>query len=169
MNKIRATILAPRILRWLLYFWKNCGPLAVFSKWILLLRFQLYDIHQSASSNNVLVDYKAVIRVTIILDYHNNLSSFMNYSWNQSQKGKGESMYIQVKVCIFRHIPITLSWGKFKKKIRVVNYKTNFNPNLFVSGYINKIQQDATICRYLFTAKSLYIFRVSIAPIVRST
>ena len=35
--------------------------------------------------------------------------------------------------------------------------------------YINKIQQDATVCMYLFTAKSLYIFRVSIAPIIRST
>ena len=33
----------------------------------------------------------------------------------------------------------------------------------------NKIQQDATVCRSLFTAKSLYIFRVSIAPIIRST
>ena len=35
--------------------------------------------------------------------------------------------------------------------------------------YINKIQQDATVCRYLFTAKWLYMFRVSIAPIIRST
>ena len=35
--------------------------------------------------------------------------------------------------------------------------------------YINKIQKDATVCRYLFTAKLLYMFRVSIAPIIRST
>ena len=35
--------------------------------------------------------------------------------------------------------------------------------------YIHKIQQDATVYRYLFTAKSLYMFRVSIAPIIRST
>ena len=35
--------------------------------------------------------------------------------------------------------------------------------------YINKIQPDATVCRYLFTAKLLYMFRVSIAPIIRST
>ena len=34
---------------------------------------------------------------------------------------------------------------------------------------INKIQQDATVCRYLFTANLLYMFRVSIAPIIRST
>jgi len=27
-----------------------------------------------------------------------------------------------------------------------------------------KIQPDATVCRYLFTAKSLYIFRVSQHP-----
>ena len=36
-------------------------------------------------------------------------------------------------------------------------------------AYINRIQQDAAVLRYLFTAKSLYMFRVSIAPIVRST
>ena len=35
--------------------------------------------------------------------------------------------------------------------------------------YISKIQQDVTVCRYLFTAKPLYVFRVSIAPIIRST
>jgi len=35
--------------------------------------------------------------------------------------------------------------------------------------YINKIQQDATVWRYLFTAKSLYMFRVYIASIIRST
>jgi len=35
--------------------------------------------------------------------------------------------------------------------------------------YINKIQRDATVCRCLFTAKLLYMFRVSIAPIIRST
>ena len=34
---------------------------------------------------------------------------------------------------------------------------------------INKIQQDGTVCRYLFTANLLYMFRVSIAPIIRST
>ena len=35
--------------------------------------------------------------------------------------------------------------------------------------YINKIQRDATVCRCLFTAKLLYMFRMSIAPIIRST
>ena len=34
---------------------------------------------------------------------------------------------------------------------------------------INKIQQDATVCSYLFTAKLLNMFWVSIAPIIRST
>jgi len=37
------------------------------------------------------------------------------------------------------------------------------------NSIINKIQQDATVCRYLFTAKSLCMFRMSIAPIIRST
>jgi len=35
-------------------------------------------------------------------------------------------------------------------------------------NYIDKIQQDATVCRYLFTANILYMFRVSTAPIIRS-
>ena len=35
--------------------------------------------------------------------------------------------------------------------------------------YINEIQQDATVCRYLFTANLLYMFRMSIAPIIRNT
>jgi len=35
--------------------------------------------------------------------------------------------------------------------------------------YINKTQQYATVRRYLFIAKLLYIFRVSIAPIIRIT
>jgi hypothetical protein len=38
-----------------------------------------------------------------------------------------------------------------------------------INIYIKKIQQDATVCRYLFTAKLLYMFRMSIAPIIRST
>jgi hypothetical protein len=33
-----------------------------------------------------------------------------------------------------------------------------------LNEYTNKIQQDATVCRYLFTAKLLYMFRVSSHP-----
>ena len=35
--------------------------------------------------------------------------------------------------------------------------------------YINKIQRDSRVCRCLFTAKLLYVFRVSIAPVIRRT
>ena len=35
--------------------------------------------------------------------------------------------------------------------------------------YINKTQRDATVCRCLFNAKLFYMFRVSVAPIIRST
>jgi hypothetical protein len=38
---------------------------------------------------------------------------------------------------------------------------------VFTSLHINKIQRDATVCRYLFTATLLYMFRVFIAPIIR--
>ena len=34
---------------------------------------------------------------------------------------------------------------------------------------IDKIQQDTTVCRYLLTASLLYMFRASIATIIRST
>ena len=53
------------------------------------------------------------------------------------------------------------SFRKYMSLMQVCYYKP--------IPYINKIQQDATVCRYLFTAKSLYMFRVSIAPIIRST
>ena len=33
---------------------------------------------------------------------------------------------------------------------------------------VEEIQRDATVCRYLFTAKLHYMFRASIAPIIRS-
>jgi len=39
----------------------------------------------------------------------------------------------------------------------------------YYTFHVNKIQQDATVFKYLFTANLLYIFRVSIAPIIRST
>jgi hypothetical protein len=51
---------------------------------------------------------------------------------------------------------------------------TNVRNHFYIRGsvrrdYINKIQRDATVCRCLFTANLLYMFRVSIAPIIRST
>jgi len=36
--------------------------------------------------------------------------------------------------------------------------------NKFNCTVLIKIQPDATVCRYLFTAKSLYMFRVSQHP-----
>ena len=35
---------------------------------------------------------------------------------------------------------------------------------MFINVMLIKIQLDATVCRYLFTAKSLYMFRVSQHP-----
>jgi len=42
-------------------------------------------------------------------------------------------------------------------------------PFMFIFHFYEEIQQDATVCRYLFAAKLLYMFRASIAPIIRST
>ena len=50
--------------------------------------------------------------------------------------------------------------------LNVPNKHCTHKQNIFC---INKIQQDATVCRCLFTAKSLYMFQVSITFIIRST
>ena len=42
----------------------------------------------------------------------------------------------------------------------------------FICGSVHRnsrLKKDATVCRYLFTAKLLYMFRASIAPIIRSS
>ena len=49
-----------------------------------------------------------------------------------------------------------------------MNYIESFVTEL-MWVYINKIQRPANVCRCLFTAKLLYMFRVSIVPIIRST
>jgi hypothetical protein len=59
----------------------------------------------------------------------------------------------------------TDSEGGLMKKKKIVEYIYRELNNF----HINKIQQDATVCRCLFTEKSLYMFQVSIAPIIRST
>jgi len=41
-------------------------------------------------------------------------------------------------------------------------------PCIMNQCFNKKVQLDATVCRHLFTAKSLYTFRAS-APIIRST
>ena len=46
---------------------------------------------------------------------------------------------------------------------------TENHDKVALRNYVDKIQQDTTVCGYLFTANILYIFRVSIAPIISST
>ena len=54
----------------------------------------------------------------------------------------------------------------FMITITVLN---NSFPSVHVIYSIDNFQQDATVCRYLLTAILLYMFRVSIEPIIRST
>ena len=56
---------------------------------------------------------------------------------------------------------------KAKHTAKIIDMKPDDQIPPYV--YINKIQQDATLRRYLFAAKLLYMFRVSIAPNIRST
>ena len=68
--------------------------------------------------------------------------------------------------------PVQETDGKvmnFTASSKVGNFYSDFLIHGSINFYINKIQQDATVCRYLFTAKLLYMFRASIAPIIRST
>ena len=53
--------------------------------------------------------------------------------------------------------------------LKKVIFRTSQIVLLQMSDYIKKLQQNATVCRYLFTAKSLYMFRATIAPIIRCT
>ena len=64
------------------------------------------------------------------------------------------------------------SWSIHNDKVNteqkeIIRRSLCINISFFI--YINKIQRDATVCTCLFTAKLLYIFRVSIAPIIKST
>jgi len=51
----------------------------------------------------------------------------------------------------------------------VENIESHISYPITFFGGVEEIQQDATVCRYLFTAKLLYMFRASIAPIIRCT
>ena len=42
--------------------------------------------------------------------------------------------------------------------------KGNFQEKLYCTTVLIKFQPDATVCRYLFTAKLLYMFQVSQHP-----
>jgi len=48
-------------------------------------------------------------------------------------------------------------------------YYLLITPRQTFYNYVEEIQQDAALCRYLFTAKLLYMFRASIATIIRCT
>ena len=63
--------------------------------------------------------------------------------------------------------PASLETSQMSLTCRILGSKAR-NSNVLIT-YINKIQRDATVCRSLFTAKLLYVFRVSIAPIIRCT
>jgi len=58
------------------------------------------------------------------------------------------------------------------RNMGVFRYKTvntlHKGDNKYNNNNNNNSQQDATVCRYLFTLNLLYMFRVSIAPIIRS-
>ena len=43
-------------------------------------------------------------------------------------------------------------------------FKTKFCPELWSLSVLIKIQLDATVCRYIFTVKLLYMFRESQHP-----
>jgi hypothetical protein len=52
-----------------------------------------------------------------------------------------------------------LTLSSLKLKIPKMHYVEDYLISMLI-----KIQPDATVCRYLFTAKSLYMFRVSQHP-----
>ena len=75
------------------------------------------------------------------------------------------SVQISAALVVCPHMPPI--YGKFQMK--PVNAYSNCVRMSKSVWYAEEIQQDATVCRYLFTAKFLYMFRASIAPIIGST
>jgi len=55
--------------------------------------------------------------------------------------------------------------GKGGLTVKLYNFSKRENKKF----QVEEIQQGATVCRYLFTAKLLYMFRTSIVPIIRIT
>ena len=72
-------------------------------------------------------------------------------------------LYVCTAIIWFSNVP-TIVW--YHNQRFVVSFI--FMVPCIVTLY-NKIQRNATVCRCLFTVKLLYMFRVSIAPIMRST
>ena len=74
---------------------------------------------------------------------------------------------------VFRYLQVTSNVLPYNKRKRFTPIENN--SQILYSRFraswlcINKTQQDATVCRYLFTASLLYMFRASIASIIRST
>jgi len=57
---------------------------------------------------------------------------------------------------VVAHVPVTLTLLIKRLDLKsLVTYWERVEKRTAVT-YISKIQQDATVCRYLFTAKSLY-------------
>jgi len=63
-------------------------------------------------------------------------------------------------------------WGNLKERYhmvdpgvdgRILRWGLSYGP-VHHNSMLIKIEPDATVCRYLFTAKSLYMFRVSQYP-----
>jgi hypothetical protein len=53
---------------------------------------------------------------------------------------------------------VYINWvWQLKRMTKFIAYRCNWENNI-EALYINKIQQDATVCRCLFTAQLLYIF-----------
>ena len=76
-----------------------------------------------------------------------------------------------------RNAFISRTYGKEEMKNKRFIFMDNFHsvirPQLgkakFDVNCVDKVQRNATVCRYLFTASLLYMFRASIAPIISST
>ena len=106
-----------------------------------------------------------------IFSIHSACKIVLKWVNNKGDYCKFLSYYRTFSGCLFmntwmRVILAAKSIFKIKKTMKTWILYSRFRTSWL---YINKIQLDATVCRCLFTAKLLYMFRVSIAPIIRST
>ena len=108
---------------------------------------------------------KALPPIQVINGARKGLSDLLRFT--QFRGKEAVELYLHSPVCHFglkiENLPyLVLHNLKLLQKYNGSNLQFNLR-------YINKIQQDATVCRYLFTSNLLYMFRVSIAPIIKST
>ena len=123
--------------------------------------------YYAASSGNFLPTFRDKLSFPS-LGFQNPRESFVFEFWNPEDgtdrlsRNVTHKLHFSLRNCPKQRSSQLLRGGSLKPCI-LFTFQFEIIPK------INKILQDAAVCRYLFTTKSHYMFRMSIATIIRST